>query len=51
MVDVTGWLVQTPAQDFGHGEGLGASAQRGLAAAPSVAAAFLAGEIDSPAPG
>jgi hydrogenase maturation protease len=48
MVDVAGWLVQTPAQDFGHGEQLSETAQRGLAAAPAIAAAFLAGAaVDS----
>lgn len=36
-VDVPGWLVQTPAADFGHGEGLSARAQRGLQAAPTLA--------------
>jgi hydrogenase maturation protease len=37
-VDVAGWLVQTPAVDFGHGEGLSAVAQRGVDEAPAVAA-------------
>ena len=37
-VTVEGWLVQTPAEDFGHGEGLSAVAQRGVDDAPAVAA-------------
>lgn len=49
-VDATGWLVQTPAEDFGHGEGLSERAQRGLAAAPALASALLVAAIDPPAP-
>ena len=41
-VDVAGWLVQTPAEDFGHGEGLSEMAQRGVEAAPAVAARLIA---------
>ena len=37
-VKVAGWLVQTPAEDFAHGEGLSAAAQRGVDEAPAVAA-------------
>jgi len=37
-VKVAGWLVQTPAEDFGHGEGLSTAAQRGVDEAPAVAA-------------
>lgn len=36
-VDAAAWLVQTPARDFGHGEGLSAVAQRGVRAAPALA--------------
>ena len=36
-VKMEGWLVQTPAEDFGHGEGLSEMAQRGVEAAPAVA--------------
>lgn len=36
-VDAPGWLVQTPAEDFGHGEGLSALAQCGVQAAPALA--------------
>jgi len=39
-VETAGWLVQTPGVDFGHGEGLSATAQRGVAAAPAVARLF-----------
>jgi len=42
-VTARGWLVQTPAEDFEHGEGLSAKAQRGLAAAAAVAAALRDG--------
>ena len=41
-VDVAGWLVQTPAVDFGHGEGLSAVAQRGVDDAPGMAARLIA---------
>ena len=37
-VKMEGWLVQTPAEDFGHGEGLSEMAQRGVDEAPAVAA-------------
>ncbi len=37
-VQVEGWLVQTPAEDFGHGEGLSEMAQRGVDEAPAMAA-------------
>jgi hydrogenase maturation protease len=40
-VQVAGWLVQTPAEDFGHGEGLSDMAQRGVDNAPAVAATFV----------
>ncbi len=36
-VDAPGWLVQTPAADFGHGEGLSELAQRGVQAAAALA--------------
>ena len=36
-VTAPGWLVQTPAEDFGHGEGLSATAQRGMNAVAVVA--------------
>jgi hydrogenase maturation protease len=36
-VDAAAWLVQTPACDFGHGEGLSEIAQRGVQAAPALA--------------
>lgn len=36
------WLVQTPAVDFDHGEGLSAAAQRGVDAAPALASTLLA---------
>jgi len=36
-----GWLVQTPAEDFGHGEGLSEAAQHGVETAPRIASAFL----------
>ena len=35
------WLVQTPALDFGHGEGLSEKAKEGLCAAPTIAATLL----------
>ncbi len=37
-VKVSGWLVQTPAEDFDHGEGLSEMAQRGVDEAPAIAA-------------
>ena len=40
-VDVAGWLVQTPAEDFRHGEGLSAIAQRGVDDAQAVAATIV----------
>jgi hydrogenase maturation protease len=40
-VKAEGWLVQTPAEDFGHGEGLSAVAQRGVDDAPGVAATIV----------
>lgn len=36
-VDTAAWLVQTPARDFGHGEGLSEVAQRGVDAASALA--------------
>lgn len=36
-VHAPGWLVQTPAADFGHGEGLSELAQRGVQAAALLA--------------
>lgn len=39
-VDAAGWLVQTPANDFGHGEGLSEVAQRGVQATAQVASMF-----------
>lgn len=36
-VDAAAWLVQTPAHDFDHGEGLSAVAQRGVQSAPALA--------------
>lgn len=42
-VDAPGWLVQTPAEDFGHGEGLSELAQRGVQAAPALALRLLDG--------
>lgn len=41
-VTAHGWLLQTPAVDFAHGEGLSAAAQQGITVAPAVAARFLA---------
>ena len=41
-VQVAAWLVQTPAEDFGHGEGLSELAQRGVEAAAAVAETLLA---------
>ncbi|MCS6828071.1 MAG: hydrogenase maturation protease [Caldilinea sp.] len=35
------WLVQTPAIDFDHGEGLSEKAQEGLRAAPTIAALLV----------
>lgn len=40
-VAAAGWLVQTPAEDFGHGEGLSEAAQHGVETAPRIASAFL----------
>lgn len=40
-VDVAAWLVQTPACDFGHGEGLSAIAERGVHAATALALQLL----------
>jgi len=40
-VAAAGWLVQTPAEDFGHGEGLSEAARHGVQAAPRIASAFL----------
>lgn len=40
-VAAPGWLVQTPAADFGHGEGLSAPAQRGVQMAPALALRLL----------
>ncbi len=36
-VDAPGWLVQTPAEDFTHGEGLSELAQRGVQTASALA--------------
>lgn len=36
------WLVQTPAVDFDHGEGLSAAAQHGVNTVPAAAATLLA---------
>ena len=36
-IQVAAWLVQTPAADFGHGEGLSDHAQRGVESAAQVA--------------
>jgi hydrogenase maturation protease len=41
-VESAGWLVQVPAEDFDHGEGLSELAQRGLTAAPAIATALHA---------
>lgn len=40
-VQARSWLVQTPAYDFGHGEGLSERAQKGLQAVPAIAACLL----------
>lgn len=40
-----GWLLQTPAEDFGHGEGLSRTAQRGVDGTKAVAAALLEGYL------
>ena len=37
-VQVEGWLVQTPAEDFGHGEGLSEMAKRGVDEAAAMGA-------------
>jgi hydrogenase maturation protease len=47
-VDAQGWLVQTPAEDFGHGAGLSAKAQRGLDSTATVASLLLSRTIASP---
>jgi hydrogenase maturation protease len=36
------WLLQTPGQEFGHGEGLSENARQALQAAPALAACWLA---------
>lgn len=40
-VAAPGWLVQTPAEDFGHGEGLSATAQRAMNSAVTVASLLI----------
>ncbi|HHW87679.1 MAG TPA: hydrogenase maturation protease [Chloroflexi bacterium] len=40
-VDAVAWLVQAPARDFGHGEGLSEVAQRGVQTAPALALRLL----------
>lgn len=40
-VDAVAWLVQTPACDFRHGEGLSEIAQRGVQTAPALALRLL----------
>jgi hydrogenase maturation protease len=37
-----GWLLQTPGQEFGHGEGLSENARQALQAAPALATRWLA---------
>ncbi len=46
-VTAPGFLVQTPAEDFGHGEGLSARAQRGLDHVAAIAQHLLAIRPDS----
>lgn len=40
-VDAQCWLVQTPAEEFGHGEGLSAVAQRGMNSTITIASLLL----------
>lgn len=40
-VQARSWLVQTPARDFGHGEGLSEKAQEGLQTVPKIAASLI----------
>ena len=47
-VAASGWLVQTPAEDFTHGEGLSELAQRGVQSA-SALAALLARRLEGAA--
>lgn len=37
-VDAAGWLIEVPARDLGHGEGLSEAAQRGLSDVLAIAA-------------
>jgi len=40
-VQARSWLVQTPACDFGHGEGLSEKAQEGLRSVPTIVALLI----------
>ncbi|GIV72224.1 hydrogenase maturation protease [Caldilinea sp.] len=40
-VQARSWLVQTPARDLGHGEGLSEKAQEGLRSVPAIAALLI----------